>query len=134
MKRANDFSVAPVIRSWGGWLWLACIAAGPASAADPGAATVPGAATQAAAQAVFMRAEVRSVFEEEGGAKRFIRLKLRPRSKIPFTVLTYRVLDRRLIEAFPVGSAVEFVAERRDGENVLTQLRAAPRCERFQPC
>jgi hypothetical protein len=43
---------------------------------------------------VYTRATVRSVFEEDGGKRLYIRLKLIPRGKIHFSTLTFRVLDR----------------------------------------
>jgi Cu/Ag efflux protein CusF len=84
--------------------------------------------------AVFTRATVRGVFEEDGGKRLYIRLKLIPRGKLPFSTLTYRVLDRSLVAGMGEGASVAFRAERIDGENTLTAIRPAPPCERFQKC
>ena len=98
------------------------------SAASKNEAAVPGGAS------VYTRATVRSTFEEEGGKRLYIRLKLLPHGQLPFTTITFRVLDRTLIAGLSEGASVAFVAERRDGENVLTSIRAMPPCERFRPC
>jgi len=87
-----------------------------------------------AAAGVFTRATVRGVYEEDGGKRLYIRLKLIPRGKIPFSTLTYRVLDRALVAGIAEGASVAFRAERIDGENTLTAIRPAPPCERFQQC
>jgi Cu/Ag efflux protein CusF len=97
------------------------------------------AATQLSAAArsepvVETRATVRSTFEEDGGRRFYIRLKLVPRGKLPFTTITYRVLDRGLVAHVREGDNVAFRAQRIDGENVLTALRAVAPCERFARC
>jgi Cu/Ag efflux protein CusF len=105
-------------------------------AAACAAATAAGAAPAAAASAsgdVETRAVVRSTFEQAGG-RLYIQLKLVPRSKLPFTTITYRVLDRGLVAKVRAGDSVAFRAQRMEGENVLTALRPAPPCERFRPC
>jgi Cu/Ag efflux protein CusF len=105
-------------------------------AAACAAATAAGAAPAAAASAsgdVETRAVVRSTFEQAGG-RLYIQLKLVPRSKLPFTTITYRVLDRGLVAKVRAGDSVAFRAQRMKGENVLTALRPAPPCERFRRC
>lgn len=89
-----------------------------AQAALPDAQNLP-----VGASAVYTRAVIRSVFEEGAGPRLYIRLKLLPRAKIPFSTLTYRVLDRGLIAALPAGTSVEFRAQRIDGQNILTAIR-----------
>lgn len=87
----------------------------------------------ASAPEVYTRAVVRSISKEDG-ERLYIRLKLIPRSKIPFSTVTYRVLDPRLIEGLREGDSVAFKAERLNGENVLTTIHAAAPCERFREC
>lgn len=103
------------------------------AAAGPAAAQAAPAAP-AAAEGVFTRATVRGIFEEDGGKRVYIRLKLVPRGKIPFSTLTFRVPDRALVAGIAEGASVAFRAERIGGENTLTAIRPAPPCERFQPC
>ena len=83
---------------------------------------------------VVTRAIVRSVFQEDSGKRQYIRLKLIPGGKIPFSTLTYRVMDAALVAGLREGDSVAFRAERQDGENVLTAIRAVPPCQRFQRC
>lgn len=83
---------------------------------------------------MFTRAVVRSIAEEDGGRRVYVRLKLVPTAKIPFSTLTYRVPDRRLLAGLREGDSVAFRAERRGGENVLTAVRVVPPCRRFEPC
>jgi len=95
-------------------------------------------ASTAAAQtndpaAVSTRARLASSFEEPGG-KLYVRLKLLPRSKVPFTTQTFRLLDRSLTADIPEGSWVRFTSKHLDGENTLTSIRVVPECKRFQPC
>jgi Cu/Ag efflux protein CusF len=91
-------------------------------------------ATPSAAAGVFTRATVRGIFEEDGGKRVYIRLKLVPQGKIPFSTLTFRVPDRSLVAGIADGASVAFRAERIGGENTLVAIRPAPPCERFQPC
>lgn len=93
-----------------------------------------GAPARAQEGEVFTRAIVRSTFQEDSGRRQYIRLKLIPKGKLPFSTLTYRVLDASLVTGFREGDSVAFRAERRDGENVLTAIRPAPPCERFRQC
>lgn len=95
---------------------------------------MPLAASGAPAEEVYTRAVVRGTSEEEGGRRLYIHLKLVPRAKIPFSTLAYRVLDRELVARLREGDSVAFRAERRDGENVLTAIRPAPPCKRFEKC
>lgn len=92
----------------------------------------------AAAQAnepatVFTRARLTSTFEEPGG-KLYVRLKLLPRSKIPFTTQTFRLAERSLLADIPDGSWVKFTSKHVDGENTVTFIQLAEECRRFQPC
>jgi Cu/Ag efflux protein CusF len=73
-------------------------------------------------------------FKEEPGGKLYVRLKLVPRAKLPFTVQAFRVRDRTLLEGLAEGSWVRFTAKHIDGENTLTSIRVAPECKRFQEC
>ena len=88
-------------------------------------------ADQKAAPQVFTHASVASVFDTDAGAKHYVRLKLGPNQGMPFRTLTFRVRDPALIAPFPPGSGVEFIAQRLDGENTVTALRAAPKPGRF---
>jgi Cu/Ag efflux protein CusF len=80
------------------------------------------AAPSASAADVYTRAIVRSISKEDGN-RLSIRLKLVPGSKLPFTTVTYRVLDARLVAGLREGERVGFQARRIDGENVLTAIR-----------
>lgn len=82
---------------------------------------------------VSTRARLASSFEEPGG-KLYARLKLLPRSKVPFTTQTFRLPYRALVADVPEGSWVRFTAKHIDGENTLTSIRAIAECKRFQPC
>src|SRR4051812_27616860 len=82
--------------------------------------------SEAAAQAneptpVFTRARLTSSYEEAGG-KFYVRLKLLPKSKIPFTTQTFRLPDRSLLAGIPEGSWVKFTSKHIDGENSLTAI------------
>lgn len=78
-------------------------------------------------EVVYTRGEFRGSFEEDGGRRVYARVKLVPGSKLPFSTLTYRVLDPKLLAGVPEGAVVDFRAERRQGENVITEMRAAAR-------
>lgn len=82
---------------------------------------------------VFTRAKLTSTFDE-GRDKPYVRLKLLPRAKIPFQVLTFRLKDRALIADIPVGATVEFLAEPIAGANTVTAIRQVPECKRFEVC
>jgi Cu/Ag efflux protein CusF len=73
-------------------------------------------------------------FKEEPDGKLYVRLKLIPRAKLPFTVQAFRVRDRTLLEGIAEGSWVRFTAKHIDGENTLTSIRVTPECKRFQEC
>lgn len=92
----------------------------------------------AAAQAneptpVFTRARLTSSYEEPGG-KLYVRLKLLPRSKIPFATQTFRLTDRSLLADIPDGSWVKFTSKHIDGENTLMSIHTVADCKRFQSC
>jgi len=111
---------------------LTLLAAHPVHAAGPSPA---GAGTAASPrQQVETHATVRSIFEEDGGQRVYVRLKLVQLHDKPFTTLTYRVADRALLAGIAEGSSVAFTAARAGGENTLTSMRAAAPCLRSQPC
>lgn len=98
------------------------------------AITMCNAAGQAGEQGtVFTRAQLRSSYEERDG-KLYVRLKLLPKSKIPFTTQTFRLPERSMLAQVPEGSWVKFTSKHVDGENVVTSIHAVPECVRFQPC
>lgn len=82
---------------------------------------------------VFTRARFASVHEEADG-KLYVRLKLLPRSKIPFTTQTFRVTDRALLAGIPEGAWIEFTSRHVEGENRVTAIRVTEACKRFQKC
>lgn len=102
------------------------VAAPPAPAAqgDPGAPAV---------EPVYTRARLVSVDKESGG-RILVRLKLLPRSKIPFSTLTFVVLDKALLADIPEGAWVQFTARSVEGVNVLTAIHTVEACRRFKPC
>lgn len=102
------------------------VAATPALASEgsTGAATV---------EPVYTRARLVSVDKESDG-RILVRLKLLPRSKIPFSTLTFVVRDRALVADIPEGAWVKFQARSEDGVNVLTAIHVVEACQRFQPC
>jgi len=108
---------------------LATAIAAPAHSAEP---KVVEAAAEAA-KPVTTYARLTS-FKEEPDGKLYVRLKLVPRAKLPFTVQAFRVRDRTLLEGIAEGSWVRFTAKHLDGENTLTSIRVAPECKRFQVC
>lgn len=103
----------------------------PASAALPAADDV----AQGAQGSVATRARVVSVDPAPGSdGKRYIRLQLLPRARLPFSTLTFRVRDPALLDGIAEGGWVKFTAERLEGENTLTSVRVVDPCQRFQPC
>ena len=82
---------------------------------------------------VLTRARIASFLNEADG-KAYVRLKLLPRSKLPFTVQTFRVADRALLAGLSEGTWVNFAAKHVDGENTVTSIQAVAECRRFQPC
>jgi Cu/Ag efflux protein CusF len=104
-------------------LWLSAAAAHAQPAGD------------APAPAVETRARVMSVdAAADPSGKRYIRLQLVPRARLPFSTLTFRVRDAALLRGVAPGMWVKFTAERMEGENTLTALRVVEECKRFQPC
>jgi hypothetical protein len=75
------------------------------------------------AEVVYTRGEFRGTFEEEGGRRLYARIKLAPGRKLPFSTLTFRVRDPKLVVGIAPGATVEFRAEPVDGENTITALR-----------
>ena len=96
-----------------------------------GAAAAP--AADAPAATVLTRARVASFLDEPGG-KSYVRLKLMPRSKLPFTTQTFRVTDRSLLTGIAEGATVKFSSKHIEGENVVTAIHLVAECVRFQPC
>ena len=82
---------------------------------------------------VLTRARVVSVQQEPGGPL-YVRLKLLPRSKLPFTTQRFAVVDRTLLAGIAEGAWVKFTAKSVEGENTLTSIQIAEECKRFQPC
>lgn len=91
------------------------------------------AASGAPAATVLTRARVAS-FREEAGGRFYVRLKLMPRSKLPFTTQTFRVIDPALLADIPDGASVKFTSRAVEGENVVTAIQVVAECVRFQPC
>ncbi|MBU0749319.1 MAG: hypothetical protein KKG67_21280 [Gammaproteobacteria bacterium] len=85
------------------------------------------------AEPVFTRARLVSVQPDRDG-RLLVRLKLLPRSKIPFSTLTFTVRDRALVADIPEGAWVKFTARSVEGENLLTAIHVVEECRRFQPC
>jgi len=90
-------------------------------------ALVAGTFTGMPQEAVYTRGEFRGTHEEKGANRLYVRLKLVPGHKLPFSTLTYRVRDPQLLAGLQNGAQVEFRAERIDGENTLTALRLPAR-------
>ena len=82
---------------------------------------------------VFTRARLVFVSQEAGG-KRYVRLKLLPRAKIPFTTQVFQVADPALLAGISEGAWVRFTARHMDGENTLTAIHVVEECPRFQQC
>lgn len=95
----------------------------------------PAVRAQAEGQAapVLTRARVVSVQQDPGGPL-YVRLKLLPRSKLPFTTQRFTVVDRTLLVGIAEGAWVKFTAKSVEGENTLTSIQIAEECKRFQPC
>ncbi len=103
------------------------------AAAAPSAPATQGGQSAATAEPVFTRARLVSVQADPDG-RWLVRLKLLPRSKIPFTTQTFTVRDKALVAGIPQGSWVKFTARSEDGVNWLTAIHAVEECRRFQPC
>lgn len=108
---------------------LAVIAIGSA-VAQPATQAEPG---SQASTTVFTRARVAS-FHQEAGNRFYVRLKLLPRAKLPFTTQTFRVTNRSLLVGIPEGAWVKFTSRHVEGENVLTAIHVVAECKRFQAC
>lgn len=119
-----------VIFRWARRLVLASLVTGAMAALAQSAASA-----QADAQAapVLTRARVISIQHEPAGPL-YVRLKLLPRSKLPFTTQRFRVVDRALLAGIAEGAWVKFTARSVEGENTLTSIQVAEECQRFQPC
>lgn len=109
----------------------------PGAQAQPRPPEGPGQVSQTSqasqTQPVFTRARVRS-FHEEPDGKAYVRLKLLPRAKLPFTVQTFRVQDRALMTGIAEGAWVRFTATHVAGENTVTAIHVVAECQRFQSC
>ncbi len=85
------------------------------------------------ADPVYTRARVASVSEDKPG-QWYVRLKLLPRAKVPFTTLTFRVLNQTLLTGIKPGDSVRFKADRQAHENTLLSIEHVAACPRFQKC
>lgn len=72
---------------------------------------------------VYTRGEFRGTFEEEGGRRLYARVKIAPGWKLPFSTITFRVRDPKLVAGIASGAVVEFRAAPVGGENTITALR-----------
>lgn len=116
------------------WVPWACVAAAATAAMGPaGAQSAAPVQAQQPAAPVFTRARLVSIDQESDG-KRYVRLKLLPRAKIPFTTQTFRVTEPALLAVIPEGAWVKFTARRINGENTLTAIHVVEECPRFQHC
>lgn len=123
---SGQFGVLVVVAS------LCSVMAASAMAA-PSAPATQGEQSAATAEPAYTRARLVSVQPDRDG-RLLVRLKLLPRSKIPFSTLTFTVLDRALVADIPEGSWVKFTARSEGGVNWLTAIHAVEACRRFQPC
>ena len=89
-------------------------------------ASAIGAAAAPAAEPVPMRGMVQSRFEEDGGARLYVRLRLQLPGYLPFTTLTYRVPDRAMWQGLHQRDQVAFTAARIAGENTVTAIHTLP--------
>lgn len=111
---------------------LCCVMAMNAVAAPSALATQVD-QSAAAAEPVYTRARLVSV-QPDRDDRLLVRLKLLPRSNLPFSTLTFTVRDRALVADIPEGSWVKFTARSVEGENLLTSIHVVEECRRFQPC
>lgn len=72
---------------------------------------------------VYTRGQVRSTFQEQDGARTYVRLKLLAGMNLPFTTLTYRVPPHLQVEGLRQGAVIDFRAERIAGVNTITEIR-----------
>lgn len=77
-------------------------------------------------EVIYTRGEFRGSFTEDGGRRVYARVKLAPGRQVPFSTLTYRLRDGKLVQGLQPGTQVDFRAERIDGENTITELRLPP--------
>ncbi|RZJ62856.1 MAG: serine hydrolase [Acidovorax sp.] len=99
-----------------------------------GAVSSTAASESVAVPLVETRATLQSIAMEDGGVRTYVHLKLVPQAKRPFTTARFRVRDASLLTGLQKGTSVKFRAERMEGENALTSIRAVAPCVRFQPC
>lgn len=112
-----------------------CCAMATYAVAAPPAPAAQGEQGTATPEPVYTRARVVSLLQEPGSSgKLYVRLKLLPRSKIPFTTQAFRVRDPALLAGIPEGAWVKFTARHVEGENTLTSIHVVEECKRFQPC
>ena len=74
-------------------------------------------------QRTLVRATVQSTFEEDGGARLYVRLKLQALAHAPFSTVTYRVPDRAMLAQLRKARRVEFSAARIARDNTVTHVR-----------
>lgn len=110
-----------------------CTVMAASAVAAPSAPATQGEQSAATAEPVYTRARLVSVQPDRDG-RLLVRLKLLPRSKIPFSTQTFTVRDRALVADIPEGSWVKFTARSVEGENLLTSIHVVEECRRFQPC
>ena len=110
-----------------------CSVMAASAVAAPSAPATQGDKSAATAEPVYTRARLVSVQPDRDG-RLLVRLKLLPRSKIPFSTQTFTVRDRALVADIPEGSWVKFTARSVEGETLLTSIYVVEECRRFQPC
>lgn len=113
------------------WLWIALLAISLAAPSLAVAQVTDG--DKALSEPLATRGQVRAITRDNAG-KTTIALKILPRTKLPFSTLTFRVRDLGLVNGFAAGDEVFFVAAQVDGENTLQALRKTTPCIKFQPC
>lgn len=110
-----------------------CSVMAASAVAAPSTLAAQGDQSAATAEPVYTRARLVSVQPDRDG-RLLVRLKLLPRSKIPFSTQTFTVRDRALVADIPEGSWVKFTARSVEGETLLTSIYVVEECRRFQPC
>ena len=88
---------------------------------------------QGPAPRVYTRAVVRDL-SAASAQPALLRLKIVPRGKLPFSTLTFRVQDRRLLNGIALGDELGFIAARRPEGNTVVALRRVAPCVRCQAC
>lgn len=81
---------------------------------------------------VLTRALIKSI--EDKGDKTTIYLKIPPKSTIPFTIQTFRVPDRNLIEGLVAGDTVGFSAKGTPAGNEIVVIHKTQPCIKFRKC